>query len=1358
MAEEVKALPQTKAHPMETCSLLSHITVSWISPLLKLGSKQPLALSDVDELPQWMRAAPLGEKFAVAYERAVKRSRVLKALFSSFGKHYVRGLCMAPLYIGCNALSPLALKALIGFLNNEAKYVDDAFCGIESGWILAVILSLCSLGVTVGMNGMFLNNTIFGSNCRTAIMQALYCKVLGLSEAALQQSSLGQIVTLTSADLERIFLGTLQSVLLVTSPILLGIGILLLVLEVGVLPTIAGFAFVTLMLPLNVLAASSMGKRKRRMLELTDARVRFMTEILRGIRIVKFHSWEAHIENHIQSLRVKETRENTKVVMLMAFSASSGFTIPALIPFVMFATEIAMGNKLTVEKVFTVLAVMNVMRLPMMMLPRAINGITQALVSVRRIERFLSIPERVVGWDGMNDSKDAILADGLDVDLRMVSCSWGGKAEREAMQDLAKTAPKGKGKGKGPGAAVDNLKNESKGKGKGKAPESNRSDETIDKGDPDITLAFREVSISVPHQQKVAVIGRVASGKSSLLYGMLGELEIKQGTIARSAPIVPYCSQSSWIQSATLKENILFGLAEDARLYQHAIEAAQLKPDLLTLPNGDDTFIGENGINLSGGQRARTALARAFYASLKSESPLVLLDDPIAAVDAFVAHALFHKGFLGLLKEKTVVLTLNAHLDLLSSFDRVIALEDGRVVVDGSLDEVMKVMPWVRDAVGTTGTRDSIKAHTQDEARALVEKVPVEKASVDSQKSVDGGRSSLVSIVEKAEKLARPLYEPEDRVMGRVQLHNYVEWARCAISDSNGSKLAGWLLLFMIVVVFEAAQALRMSLDVWCARWAEIDEDDSFALAIYGALAGSFVISVILRGFVFFLVAMRSCRSLHLMVLRRVLKAPVNMFFDVTPSGRILNRFSSDLEKVDDQLPEKLFMFLQLVVQVASSVAIVVSSSPFIIIGIPFIGFLFFKIVSFYQKSARELKRLDAISRSSMLQHFSESIKGLATIRAYHAVPRFVQKYNNLVNAHAKVFLHFWIASRWLAMRVDVCAASLQALVALVSVAWKDNVDPVMVGVALVWGFQLSGMLQFCVRSFAEVENTMTGVERLIAYKHVPQEADYILEPRPEKGWPGGEIELRNVSARYRPDLPLVLKNVSLHIFPGERVGVCGRTGSGKSTLGLVLFRMVEAESGQVLIDRRDTRTVGLQDLRQRLAMIPQDPVLFRLSVRQNLDPFEIYSDEQLWKALELVSLDSAIRALAGDLSFLCSEGGTNFSQGQMQLMCIARTLLHVPGIVMMDEATANIDTLSDEIIQRTIRSHLTNVTVLTIAHRLSTIADSTKIAVFDKGELCEYGSPEELVNRGGALAAFFREAGIEPPASKERVEFMVSI
>jgi len=427
-----------------------------------------------------------------------------------------------------------------------------------------------------------------------------------------------------------------------------------------------------------------------------------------------------------------------------------------------------------------------------------------------------------------------------------------------------------------------------------------------------------------------------------------------------------------------------------------------------------------------------------------------------------------------------------------------------------------------------------------------------------------------------------------------------------------------------------------------------------------------------------------------------------------------------------------------------------ISSSPFVIIGIPLIFFCLLQDLHIDQRSARELKRLDGISRSPLLQHFSESIKGLSTIRAYNAAPRFVHKYQNLVDTQAKVFTTFWLCSRWLATRVDLCAASLQTLVALIAIAWKDHGDPVVVGVALVWGFQLSGMMQMCVRAFAEVENSATGVERLVAYKHVPQEAEYILEPRPIDTWPAGDIELRNVCARYRPGLPLVLNNVSLHVFAGERVGICGRTGSGKSTTALVLFRMLEVDSGQVIIDGIDAKTIGLKDLRQRMAMIPQDPVLFRMTVRENLDPFQMHTDEQIWKSLEQVALGEAIRALDGDLSFLCAEQGSNFSLGQKQLLCIARTLMKVPGVVMMDEATANIDSFSDEVIQRTIRSHFRAVTVLTIAHRLSTIADSNKIAVFEKGELCEYGTPEELVDKGGALAAFFKEAGIELPVRQK--------
>lgn len=1350
--DQVKAEDgRRKAHPMESCHFLSWATVSWVSPLLRLGSKQALELHDVYELPDHMTSAPLGAKFSTAFGKVRGKRRVLRALFLSFGGRWFKGLLFIPFHTGCQIFMPLALKALIRFMTSEQRYLQDPFLGIESGWALAGIVSACSLGTLIGMNSMFLNVCFFGVTCRTALMEALYRKVLRLSETSLQQSSLGQIMTLVSADLERVFMGCQMSLMLVTSPILLIACMVLLFLEVGIIPTLSGFSIAAIVLPLNVFVARMTGTRKRRMLELTDARCRFMTDILRGIRLVKLYSWEDSVVKHVQDLRNKETHENGICVQLMAFTQSTGYTLPALIPFCMFIAYALMGEELSVEKVFAILALMNIIRIPMQLLPRAANGVIQALVSLRRIETFLSIPDRCVGWEAVKGELENAADAAIDVRLQMASCSWGGEAESNAMQELVRTAPK-KGKGKGAGAG---------GKGKGKGQEigggkaqgktgkaatnepeerkgGNATNKSSDADAGSTTLVLDNVSLDIPRGQKVAIVGQVASGKSSLLYSILGELEVKNGKIARSTPVVPYCSQSAWIQSATLKENILMGLPEDADMYQRSIEAAQLVPDLQILQNGDQTSIGENGINLSGGQKARAALARAFYSCLQRRSPLILLDDPLAAVDAFVAHALFDQGFLGLLKDQTILLTLNAHLDLLSSFDRVICLEKGRIVADGLLEDIMGAVPWIKEAVGSTRSSDQRKAPA--EAPTVATASPQQQATPSTEKTE----------AKKAEekKAARPLYEPEDRVTGRVQLHNYIEWARAAISGdrSRAGSGMGCCLLGLLVIVFCVCQGFRITLDIWCARWAQNNHDTNFAVAVYGSLAGGFIFSVFLRAACFLLIAMRSCRSLHRTVLEKVLMAPVNLFFDVTQSGRILNRFSGDLEKVDDQLPEKFFAFLNLITTVCAALAVCIASSPFVVCGMPFIGYGFVMIVGYYQKSARELKRLDAMSRSPVIQQFSESIKGLVTIRAYNAASDFTERYHDLVNSHAKAYFTFWIASRWLAMRVDFCACVLQSFVAAVSIAWKDNVDPVMVGIALVWGFQLSGLLQFCVRSFAEVENTMTGVERLVAYKHVPQEAEYVMEPRPAEGWPRGDIELRNVSARYRPNLPLVLKDVSLHIQEGERVGICGRTGSGKSTMFLVLFRMIEAEGGQILIDGRDTKTIGLRDLRQGISIIPQDPILFRMTVRQNLDPFNMYEDEQIWKCLDLVCMGSAIRALSGELSFLCAEGGTNFSLGQMQLLCIARALLRDPGIVMMDEATANVDAASDEIIQRTIRSHFAKATVLTIAHRLSTIADSTKIAVFEQGSLCEFGKPQELVERGGALADLFAEAGIEVP------------
>jgi len=1367
-------------HPTEVCSYFHYITMAWVTPLLRLGSRQPLEESDVWELPCSMRGSSLGASFTTCLKRQRGNHRALKAVIQCSGRFYFRVCAAAIVYICAQVSTPLVLKALISFINDGKQYLMKPLLGIESGWALAAILCSCSICSSLTFHIMLLNASISGCCCRAALMDALYRKAIDLSEGALQNSSLGHIITLVSADLERVFLGSIQTVLLFTSPAVLVITVCLFLREVGLVPTFVGFSVVLVTLPINFLLARMAGNRKRRTLALTDLRVRFMTEILGGMRVVKFYAWEESVESHIQRLRDNETHENAISVQLMILNQSIGFVVPGLVPFFVFLAYVAEGESLTVEKVFAVLALMNILRQPLMMIPRATNGVLQAIVSLQRVERFLCIPERSAGWIPLAPASDiASRSSSLDVDLRAATCVWGGQKERETLEDLARTAAKVKGKGKGQalvtgekgvaglaaglecvgktkstgGDRDGRADGDSGGKGKGKPVAGNRdsragSNGGLAMGGVDSKCAVAGITLVVPRGQKVAIVGRVGSGKSSLLSCILGELEVVSGTVARSSMVVPYCCQLPWIQSTTVKENILFGLPEDDASYVMAVEKAQLKPDLAILPDGDATSIGENGINLSGGQKARVALARAFYTSLRSQAPLVLLDDPIAAVDAFVAHAIFSEGFLTLLKQHSVVLTLNAHLGMLSSFDRVIVLDGGAIIADGSVTEVMAAVPWIAEAVGKAEKREP-------HCGALVGQAPVDNSStVESGRSLRATTMLLTSSQrEKPVKAARPLYEPEDRVTGRVQWHNYVAWAQYAISDGSRGRCAGYCVFACMFLLFGSAQALRISLDVWCASWGKEGYDTDLAVGVYGALAFSSFVFTMIRGIFFVFVAMRSCRSMHLVVLRKILLAPINIFFDVTPSGRILNRFSGDIDKVDDKLPEQLMTLLTLVFSATLSVLLCLMSAPFVIVGALIIFYVFFRIVSFYQKSARELKRLDMMTRSPVLQFFGESLKGLSTIRAYDAAPKFIEKYSSFVNQQTKCFFTFWMTSRWLALRVDSVSVALQSLVSLIAVAWKDYSNPVMVGIGLVWGFQLNGMLQFCVRSFAEVENTMTAVERLMAYRHIPQEAAHLLDPRPPTTWPRGEIELRNVSIRYRSELPLVLSGVSFHIHPGERVGVCGRTGSGKSTMGLALFRIVEVEGGQILIDGIDTKTVGLRDLRRRIAMIPQDPILFRMTVRQNLDPFDQHSNEDIWRCLELVCMDLEVKRLPGDVAFLCAEGGTNFSVGQMQLLCIARALLREPGIVMMDEATANVDAASDDVIQRTVRWRFGGATVLIIAHRLTTIVDASKIAVFDQGELREYGTPHELVERGGLLQAFLEEAGIQlPPGVEEAV------
>ncbi|POM75559.1 ABC Superfamily [Phytophthora palmivora] len=799
-------------------------------------------------------------------------------------------------------------------------------------------------------------------------------------------------------------------------------------------------------------------------------------------------------------------------------------------------------------------------------------------------------------------------------------------------------------------------------------------------------------------------------------------MTLKRGSLNLTGD-VSYVSQETWIRNLSMRDNILFGEPMDAERYETVLEASQLAMDLHALPHGDRTEIGERGINLSGGQKARVAIARAMY---RSHYDILLLDDPLSAVDPHVAHGIFDKCIMGLARAKTRILVLNSHYDLLPRADKVLVVRDGVIAGDGTSDEVLAMFPELSMTLDLTV--ESCGA-TEDEAQKDTQIVSVPVVMTEASHGVKT----------EGEDDDRKLIQEEDRMKGTVTSAVYKTYF-----DESG--LNGLVVIFLVAVFYIVSQGVRVVVDWWPSHWAKnmprrgVDptySGEAFALWYVGLIV---LATVMTLGRALFLTesCVRTSKNLHHELFRRVLAAPVNRYFDVTPVGRVLNRFSNDLDLIDSSLPKDYQLVMQhssmalgsLVVSAFASYWIAVAYIPIIIV--------FFVTGQYFKKTSCEVKRLEGVTRTPVYNLFSETLSGLQTIRAFKMQDTFERMNKKVVDENANMYITFWAAGRWLAARLDMLSVVIIVLVTAYLVSTKGQLSAMTAGISLTYSLMLTSVVQWVMRSVDRVDSAMTSVERLLHFRQIPQEEDSAdCIPMNSDVWPSeGAIKFDNLCLKYRPELPLVLRGVTMDINGGEKVGICGRTGAGKSSLMIALFRICEFERGSVAIDGLDISRLKLHNLRRSLAIIPQDPVLFSGPLRENLDPFGEYSDAEIWAVLQQVHMAESLAKWGAGLDFEVSECGDNLSVGQRQLVCIGRALLKNGKIVVLDEATANVDTATDALIQATIRKTFADKTMLIIAHRINTIMHCNKIAVMDAGQVAEFGSPAELLARPKSVFA----------------------
>ncbi|CAJ0567100.1 unnamed protein product, partial [Mesorhabditis spiculigera] len=834
---------------------------------------------------------------------------------------------------------------------------------------------------------------------------------------------------------------------------------------------------------------------------------------------------------------------------------------------------------------------------------------------------------------------------------------------------------------------------------------------------PDFSADLHNIDLEIPVGSMTTVVGQVGSGKSSLIAAVLGEMNVLGGSVKLTGRIA-YVPQQPWLQNVSMRENIVYGRKFDVFFYKKIVDACELQPDFSIFPQGDLTEVGENGVTLSGGQKARLGLARALY----QEADIYLLDDVLSAVDAHVGTNVFEKVISrrGLLAGKTRILVTHG-LQYTQEADNIAVMKGGRIIQQGTYSELKSV-----DGTFNELLQEYHKAQKQlDE-----EKVDSETATIPGKR-----RTRLSSSVSEKAKSGKKINfvepkmnKPEHIATGRVDKSVYWMFLKAATLKLSLSFI-GFLLMHYV---------LLSARSIWLSKWsdAEASVARNTTMSVYERLGvytllGALEVVAIILALTFQVMAMQAaCIRLHQPLLHSILRSPMQ-FFDTTPIGRILTRLSRDLEVVDAQLPQNLRQFSQCTLQVLMILCLISYSTPVFILAIIPLTFFYFLILRYFVPTARQLKRLESVKRAPILSTFAETIVGATSIRAYGKVDDTCNSFGYIVDKNIQCRHLTMATNRWLGIRLELLGNIIVLLAALMGVISTrfSVISPGLLGLSVSFALSITEQLNMAVRMLADLESNIVSVERIKDYTGLDEEMEWRSDCPPDTQWPaGGKINWSEYSTKYREGLPLVLKTLSVTIDAGEKVAVVGRTGSGKSSLTLGLFRLVEPVDGRITIDNVDIYNIGLHDLREKLTIIPQEPVLFSGTLRFNLDPFEKYSDAELWAALDACQLKDFVEDKEEKLDYKIAEGGKNMSVGQRQLVCLGRAILRKGQILILDEATAAVDVTTDALVQQVIRDKFADATVIAIAHRLNTVAGYDKIMVLEKGELAEFDAPQRLL------------------------------
>ncbi|KAG2237662.1 P-loop containing nucleoside triphosphate hydrolase protein [Thamnidium elegans] len=1367
-----------KVASINVTSIFSFLYFDWVAPLVHLAyEKQTLTDDDLPTLPPLYRGYNLYYIFG-----ATRGKSLLKRIYTTNRKAIIIQIVLAVITSLGYYVPAFFVNQLLRLIQTMDGKVDTEL--MRKGFIIVASLgaSIFILGIAVGQLWYYASSSV-QVRVKAMLNIEIYRKTLRRRDLAVEapkiddekdkkddsnsttegsekkekgdtNSSTGTIVNLMSTDSNRISEFSVWWFSIIAAPIELIVGTSFLYVLLG-RSCFLGLLVMVFVLPLNHYNAKIFARTQDKLMEARDKRVSLMNEVLQGIRQIKFFAWERNWEK-----RIMESRDRELHHLGITYLSGVLFTLlwqgsPILVTLITFWSFTKLeGQELTAPIAFTSITIFNELRFSLNILPEVFIEWLQALISIRRIQTYLDEAE----IDPPNDEVTDLQENNKPISIGFDHATIGWSLQ-------------------------------------------NYTDEITDQNNNVTTAAssssfiLKDLHFKFPNNELSLISGSTGSGKTLLMLSLLGEAIILKGSahcprqavantvsedFVLSSDIDPkdwilpyalaYASQNAWLQNASIRDNILFGLPFVESRYKETLYVCALDKDLDIFEDGDQTEIGEKGITLSGGQKARVSLARAVY----SRAQNVLMDDVLSAVDAHTAKHLYEKCLLGpLMKERTRIL-ITHHVKLcIKDSAYLVHIDAGRASLFGTPDELRQSgkLSMIIESEEETIHHDQV-----EEEKVIEDSLPSEPTAANDQKK------------------PRALVEEETRATGMVKLRLYKLY-----TGMVGSPMF-WVVM---VALFLGSRGLDITENWWIKQWSHSYEipsnetthvfqqqsissqskplfayqpvtllnnhdsaaapihvmdakEDSlnFYLSIYCLITMVNIVIGTSRFAVLYWGALGANKALYAQLLHRVFRAPLR-FFDTTPIGRILNRFSKDFETIDSNIPNDFMNFVIEWIIIITSMLTVSTVLPIFLIPMLSVAVVNVYLGAMFVSTSRELKRMDSVTRSPLFSNFTETIVGVATIRAFGATRQFLQDMLRYIDTNARPYYYTWTVNRFISVRFALTGAIINFITGVIILLSVEKMNASLAGFCLSFVLLFTDQMFWGIRRYTSLEMSFNAVERVVEFMEMDQEAPAITQLRPPEKWPtSGSIEVKDLEIKYSADLDPVLKGLTFSVKPREKIGVVGRTGSGKSTLALSFFRFVEASRGSIVIDGIDIKELGTEDLRSNLTIIPQDPTLFSGTLRTNMDPFDQFKDEDIFTALRRVHLlpnQESSDTIASDVTLdeevnsnvfesldtAVTEGGKNFSQGQRQLLCLARALLKSSRIVLMDEATASVDFETDKAIQKTISTEFADSTILCIAHRLHTVIEYDRILVLDQGQIIEFDSPLTLINN--SESAFYK-------------------